>query len=288
MTTQFNVIDGCDLGEDKSGYYETNIIVSADGKHFYIAERGAEVIKQYSMPVAWSAEVITWEKNSTALWGGLSRDVLGLAFKSDGTKLFITSDTTSIIKQFDLTTAWDVGELTNPKELSISAKALGIDFNSDGTKMFLTHTSIPTSLGSVTQYNLSIPWNITSAVLDGSWTFPGPTDYDFTQISINSSGTKCRLYGIYRADIHICTLSTPWDITTATYDGTDWEDATYRPDSFFSGELQPYAGYMTKDELHLYILHYKYATTLTFAVARFNVIPPKFWTNFRGQNEITS
>jgi hypothetical protein len=64
----------------------------------------------------------------------------GLAFSTDGTKMFITGYTNDNVNEYALTTGFDVSTASFTDSFSIAAQedlARGLAFNTDGTKMFV-------------------------------------------------------------------------------------------------------------------------------------------------------
>jgi len=90
----------------------------------------------------------------------------GLAFNSDGSKLFLTNDTTDKIYEFSLTTNYDLGTATysnnsyEPTDDSFS-NIQGIAFNNDGTLMFV----VESSNDEVLQYSLSTGFDLSSTII---------------------------------------------------------------------------------------------------------------------------
>lgn len=89
---------------------------------------------------------------------------------------------------------------------------IGLFFKSDGTSMYV----IGESSDAVNQYNLSTAWDITSATFTQSFSVAtqetGPTD-----ISFSPDGTKMFFNGYVNDSVYEYTLSTAWDVSTASY-----------------------------------------------------------------------
>lgn len=94
----------------------------------------------------------------------------------------------------------------------IGSYGLTISFSTDGTKMYR-----PASFGTNTlyQYTLSTPWDITTAVSNGSANL---SSNGITGIYFKTDGTKLYALHFYSGVVYQYTLSTPWDITTASSD----------------------------------------------------------------------
>ena len=89
----------------------------------------------------------TWNI-STAVYASLSISVssqssypVGVAFSSDGTKMYIMDNGSETVYQYTLSTAWNVSTASYASlSKSVSAQASnpwGVAFSSDGTKMYI-------------------------------------------------------------------------------------------------------------------------------------------------------
>jgi DNA-binding beta-propeller fold protein YncE len=129
------------------------------------------------------------------------------------------------IYSYTLSTPWDIGT-ANYDNVSFSVSLQdggpsggpqGIFFRPDGTKMYMV------GLGNrrVYSYTLSTPWNLNTASYDNVFLSVsqdnGPTDIFF-----KPDGTKMYMVGIGSDRVYSYTLSTPWNITTATYDNVSF------------------------------------------------------------------
>jgi hypothetical protein len=111
------------------------------------------------------------------------------------------------------------------KSFSVSSEdgsANAIRFNLDGTKMFMIgHTN-----DSVFQYSLSTAYDISTASYDSvsfsvSSEASVPTDFAF-----NSDGTKMFVCDFSGGNVYQYSLSTGFDISTASYDSVSFNDST--------------------------------------------------------------
>jgi hypothetical protein len=149
-----------------------------------------------------------------------SEDVtpLGLAFKYDGTKMYMVGASDTVF-QYSLSTAWDVSTASyDSVSFSTSQQTttpMDIQFKPDGTKMFVGDD--PTD--DIFQYTLSTPWDISSASYDNV-SFSTPSNY-LNGFFFNGDGTK--VYFISSGDdkIYERTLSTAYDLSsTVTGNGS--------------------------------------------------------------------
>ena len=89
----------------------------------------------------------------------------------------------------------------------------GIAFNSDGTKMYI----LDYDNDDVYQYSLSTGFDLSTASYD-SVSFSVPQDTVPSDIAFNSDGTKMYILGFGGDDVHQYSLSTGFDLSTASYD----------------------------------------------------------------------
>jgi hypothetical protein len=152
--------------------------------------------------------------------------IQNIIFKSDGTKVYtVENTTTDIIRQYSLSTAWDISTATSDSKSYSSLQSTSTnDFfiRYDGLKLY--------TMGSTTdkmfQHTLSTAWDISTASYDsveldlateGSQTFPAA-------IWFAPTGEYVWVHGNTTDDIRQYSMTTAWDISTASYDSIDFDD----------------------------------------------------------------
>ena len=126
------------------------------------------------------------------------------------------------IRQFDLSVAYDITTASGAGTADISNELTnnrGVYFKDDGTAFYVSGFANVTCY----RYNMSVAWDITTATysndsftytdpVDGSVTFGrGPIfNPEGTRLIVAISGDTDRVLQYF--------LSTPWDITTASYE----------------------------------------------------------------------
>lgn len=135
----------------------------------------------------------------------------GMWFKPDGTKLYITGTTNDAVRQFSLSTAWDLSTVTFEKSLSIGFETAptGVTLSDDGTKLYITGITNDC----VYQIPLRTAWDIGTA---SGFTYVGATEANPRSIQIANNGTLLYIAGDASAAIRKYTLSVPYDLGTAT------------------------------------------------------------------------
>ena len=151
----------------------------------------------------------------------------GLAFNNDGTKMFVVGDTGNDINEYTLTTPFDVstsifrdinGDGTGFDVSAQDTVPQFIKFNNDGTKMFV----IGNTGADINAYTLSTGFDLSTATfndINGDGTGFDVSDQDEATrgIAFNNDGTIMYFIGNTGDDINLYTLSTGFDLSTATF-----------------------------------------------------------------------
>lgn len=150
---------------------------------------------------------------------GSPRDV---AFKPDGTKMYVCGADSESAYQYTLATAWDVSTASYDS-VSFSFSSQGLNpgdmfFKSDGTKMYVCMTSNDT----IFQYSLSTAWDLSTASYDSKSFSVATQDSSPFKLSFKTDGTKMYVVGDNTDVIYQYSLSTAWDVSTASYDSVSF------------------------------------------------------------------
>lgn len=145
----------------------------------------------------------------------------GLAFKPDGTKMYLVAVNPNFIFQYSLTTPFDISTAVyDGVSLSISpySNIYSISFKPDGTSFIAGEAS-----NEAVQYDLSTPWDLSTATFAADYTsFSG-----FTRaIFVKPDGTKLYALGQSPRTVYQYSLTTPWDLSTIVSDGVSYEAYT--------------------------------------------------------------
>ena len=175
---------------------------------------------------AWNLAAATYDNLSTYV--GSEEDFPGfLTFKADGSKMYI-GGVGSDIYQYSLSSPWDIETAVyDSVSFNVYSQAMGpeaVEFKSDGTKMYV----LDSTYQGVHQYTLSTPWIISSATYDGVAYSVGTQDSRPISMKFNSDGSKMYINGFTNKRIYQYTLSTPWDLSTVSYDSIYRQLATYQ------------------------------------------------------------
>lgn len=192
---------------------------SADGTKMY--QTANSYIYQYNLSTAWDVSTAVYSNKYYAI---TAASWFGFSFSLDGTKIYaILSDST--IYKYTLSTAWDISTTTRIlvgadwKFISATDWALqqasifDLKFSADGTKMYIADVAS----SCIYQYNLSTAWNVTTAVYANKAFNTSSQGNSPFGLFFSLDGTKMYIMGNTSSTVYQYTLSTAWDISTATY-----------------------------------------------------------------------
>tara|TARA_R110000782_G_scaffold3228_2_gene11911 strand:+ start:2940 stop:3941 length:1002 start_codon:yes stop_codon:yes gene_type:complete len=203
-----------------------------DGTRLYVADDSANKVFQYDLTTPWDITTRLYrgiEFNSGAQETGPS----GLFFKPDGTKMYVIGTFTDSVYQYSLSTAWDLSTASYDS-VSINLNSVGSDprdifFKPDGTKMYFLDGWI----NRVQQYTLSSAWNLATASYDSVFISVNSQDSSPEGLTFNSDGTRMFMTGSASERAHQYTLSSAWNLATASYDSVSFvvTDASWPPNA---------------------------------------------------------
>lgn len=197
--------------------YAAGVAFKTDGTKMYVtsaASTGSGDVFQYTLSTAW--DVSTASYDSVSYSNGSITNGYGLQFKSDGTRLYIQAYEDDRVYEHTLSTAWDLSTTSATGNSlyygSQTASAYDFTISSDGTKIYVSNNDSP-----MYQYTMSTAWDISTASYDSvTFAVSGQTPDDGWYVQFNSDGTK--MFGVNADDIYQYSLSTAWDLSTASYD----------------------------------------------------------------------
>jgi len=142
----------------------------------------------------------------------------GIAFKTDGTKMYIVGITSRTVFRYSLSTAWDISTASydgSSQSFSVSSQsttACDITFKSDGTRMYMLGYGVNT----LYEYELTTAWDIssssisyqnTSVALGGVTIYPRAIAWKPDGTSFAKTGQSNRMGQKYTLN------GSPWDLS---------------------------------------------------------------------------
>lgn len=196
----------------------TGLAFKADGTKMYItgdvtASPDVPGIVEYNLSTAWDVSTASFSANfDTSSQDSRPQD---LRFKPDGTKMYVIGALNDRVYEYDLSTAWSLDTASFNQHFSVNSQEsvpMSLFFKTDGTKMFVT------GIGGddVNEYDLSTAWDISTASYSQNFSVSAQ-DTNPRALFFKSDGTVMYLTGTQGQDINEYSLSTAWDVSTASY-----------------------------------------------------------------------
>ncbi|MDA0207872.1 MAG: hypothetical protein O3B64_00485 [bacterium] len=195
-----------------------------DGSKMFLLGANSDSIIEYSLSTPYVISTATHAGVDEELYVSAEEvGVLGFEFNDDGSKVYVIGNADDSVVEYGLATPFDLSTASYSgigEEYDASGEDTApadIEFNDDGSKMFfLGRTSF-----SVIEYTLSTPYDVSTAVHAG-----GGEELDVSAeesspwgIEFNANGSALFVVGSDDDSIVRYTLTTPYDVSSATYDG---------------------------------------------------------------------
>jgi len=196
------------------------IYFKTDGLTAYSVHSSTDTAYQYTLSTAWDVSTGAYASKSFS-FAGQDSDPLGMYFKPDGTKVYISGLTSQAVYQYSLSTAWDISTASyDSVSLSTSSQDIprNIFFKTDGTKFYIVGISNDT----VYQYTLSTAWDLSTASYDSVSFSVASQDSNSTGLYFRPDGTEMYTVGATNDSVYLYNLSTAWDVSTASYSNTSF------------------------------------------------------------------
>jgi len=206
------------------GSQETNpfsLNFNNDGTKMYVIGTAQNKVFQYSLSTAYDLSTASYDSVSFSV-STQESTARTVSFNLDGTKMYVSGNGNKSIFQYTLALAYN---LVTASYDSVSfnfstqdANPLGVAFNNDGTKLYMVGLSTDT----VYQYSLSTAFDISTVSYDSVSFSVTSQDTQPFNIAFNSDGSKMYIVGFTNDSIYQYTLSTPFDLSTASYDSVSF------------------------------------------------------------------
>jgi len=136
------------------------LVFKPDGSQLYVAGNGNNNVYQYSLSTAFDISTASFIRSFDVS----TQDTFptGLAFKPDGSQLYVTGDSNDNVYQYSLSTAFDISTASFVKSFDVSPQDTtpeGLTFNPDGGQLYV----VGGSNDNVYQYRLSTVFDISTA-----------------------------------------------------------------------------------------------------------------------------
>lgn len=228
---EYDLSDAWDLSTISLNYTKTgetagadinDVFVSSDGSKFYYVDFNNDTVYTYPLSTAYDLSTA----GTAVAWTGFTtqeNQPRSIFFSSDGTKAYLSGSAGDDFNQYNLSSAWDLSTAVfddRRKPLLSGNIPDSMFFSSDGLQLFVLDTGTSADEESIIKLTLSTAWDLStvSPRRPNSAYFPEVLENNATGMTISTDGTKLYIIDVSPDIIYQYTLSTAFEITTATYD----------------------------------------------------------------------
>ena len=196
-----------------------SVAFKSDGTKMYVIGSSGDDVNEYALSAAWDITTASFTTNFSVSTQGVNP--IAITFKTDGTSFYV-SDTNNFGYQYDMSTAWDVSTASYASKsydfTSQAGSPSSIKFKTDGTKMYISNMGTD----DIYQYSLSTAWDISTGSYDSVTLAATDAGADCRAVEFKSDGTKMYIVSNTNDTVYQYSLSTAWDISTASYDSVSF------------------------------------------------------------------
>lgn len=164
---------------------------SPDGLRMYVVGIGSDSVHQYALSNAWSVSSASFSQSKSVAAQDIQPQCV--AFKYDGSKMYIAGNFGNDINQYTLSQAWDVSTASFDTSFSVSSQdgqPTSVEFSLDGAGMYVLGLDTAT----LYRFELGTPWDVSSAVLGNSKSVQSEESFP-TGLSVRSASLQMYVVG---------------------------------------------------------------------------------------------
>jgi DNA-binding beta-propeller fold protein YncE len=184
---------------------------NSDGTKLYLNSDESSNKKVYEFSLSTAYDISSLSSPSSTVISGQDGSPRGIAFNTDGSKMFLLGDSNDTVYEYSLSTAFDTTTISyTTRSLDFSSKEVtprGLSFNSTGTKLFITGKNSDDIL----EYDLSTGFNLSTALFNGAFDMTGTVSSP-NDVVFNNDGTKAFIGQTGSNKIFSFSLSSPFSL----------------------------------------------------------------------------
>lgn len=191
-----------------------------DGTKVFITGISTDAVQEYVLSTAYDLTTGSLSQSFSVVSQETSPK--SVIFNNDGTSMYVLGSDNDTVYQYTLTTGFDVSTASYASKSFSMASEDGspwsIVWNDDGTKIYMGGRDTAT----IYEYDLSTAYDISTASYNSnSFLISGQTSTP-DGLEFNLEGTKLYINSDSPLGIYQYSLSTPYDITTLSYDNVSY------------------------------------------------------------------
>lgn len=215
-----------DLGSGQNDWQDAEALAfNGDGtKVFFTGDNESTsdcIVVEYDLGTAYDIQTLSYTGNNFPNTYG---NVTGIDFNGDGTKMFVSDESSNQIIEYSLGSGYDLSSNvsennTYDKSSEGGAGPDGLELGDGGNKLFVIDN------GDVYEYSLGTAYDLSTISYTTSF---GLEDNENRAISFNGDGSVMyATLGTSFSSALKYELSTPFDISSASYTGTEFSNLKY-------------------------------------------------------------
>lgn len=189
----------------------TGVEVKPDGTKIWAV--GYHYVWEFSLSTAW--DLSTASHTATLDYSTEDKLLEDMEFKDgDGTTMFLIGRRDNTIREFSLSTAYDLSTASeqSSQQTPENHTTQGFTFKPDGTKLYV----VENDENNIEEYDLSTAWDITTMSLNQQFSTSLSQEEG---VHWKPDGTRLFLTDGSNNNIHRWDASTPWDVSSLSKDG---------------------------------------------------------------------
>ena len=195
--------------------YPTDVAFNIDGSKMFIVGYDNHKIFEYALSTPWAINTASYTRSYDT--NSETVEPTAIAWKPDGKRMYISELDDRRIQEYGIPKAWDLSIVNPGNEYYINEtlSIWGVAFRPDGIKMYI----LGKAEKKVFQYTLSTAWYIAAGTTYDSVSLDvsGEEDQPYG-MAFSPEGDKLYITGMENDSIQQYRLSTPWDLSTATFE----------------------------------------------------------------------
>jgi hypothetical protein len=192
-----------------------DVVFRLNGRVMYVL--GGTSVYQYTLSVPWNPAKASYASKSFD-FSTEEATPTGIAFSGDGVKMYMVGTTDDIVEQYTLSTPWDVSTATvDGVQLDVSSEDTApenVTFGNSGLKLYVVGNTNNT----IFEYTLTTAYDLSTASYSTNSISVAAEDTNPVAVAFSSDGLSMFVAGSEADAVHSYTLSTAWDVSTATAD----------------------------------------------------------------------
>jgi len=205
-----------------------SVAFNNDGTTMFIVGTDSDTVFQYRLAIKFDVSTAIYSSKSFSV-SSQETEPFDLAFNNDGTTMFIVGGASDTVFQYTLSIGFDVSTASYAsKSFSVASQEIEpscVVFNNDGTSMFI----VGFVGDSVFQYTLSTGFDVSTASYSSKSFSVVSQESAPRSVAFNNDGTTMFIVGTDDPKVFQYTLSTGFDVSTASYASKSFSVSSQEP-----------------------------------------------------------